>query len=82
MLSVIVVDWGGRSSRQDGWSGAMTTELGPSVAKERVHGDAGGAHRGTVRETETIVLMGREAKRKVGSCGRHLVGRRAGLVCQ
>ena len=27
MLSVIVVDWGGRSSRQDGWSGAMTTEL-------------------------------------------------------
>ena len=36
------------------------------IAEERVRGDAGGEHWGAIRETKTVVLVGREAERESG----------------
>ena len=83
MSSVIEVDWGGSSSRQDGWSGGHDGRArGLFIAEERVGGDAGRVHGGAIRKTETVVLVEREAERKVGSRGCRLVGCRRSLVCQ
>ena len=37
---------------------------------------------GAIRKTETVVLVEREAERKVGSRGCRMVGCRESLVCQ
>ena len=80
MSSVIEVDWGGSSSRQDGWSGATTDVL--FIVEERVGGDAGRVHLGAIRKAETVVLVAREAEREVGSSGCRLVGCWKNLVCK